>query len=280
MPPRRGAGMPRIESLSHVGVFTRNRERAEAFYTRQVGLVVRGRPADAGLRALGTTRTGEDASLALWQPDPQTWGGAYASAVRQIGTVTGVGFTTTNLDATVRRMRAKGVRVEVLGEEGGERYARFFDADRNSLFLSEPARAKARRAGLSRMDFVTIVTRDMDASVAFFTRALGMRVRRDLEEGYGELRLSPKGTALAPFTPRREAYEDPANYAADMAHIGEDTWIFFTTGDLREAQEELMARGVRFRRKAERGAWGGLEAEFLDPDDNAYGLVEPRSRGR
>src|SRR4030065_751013 len=59
MRPRRGAAVPRIESLSHVGVFTRNRERAEAFYTRKVGLVVRGRPADAGLRALGTTRAGE-----------------------------------------------------------------------------------------------------------------------------------------------------------------------------------------------------------------------------
>lgn len=272
--------MPRIESLRHVGVFTRNRERAAAFYQDRIGLIPRRGPADAGLAAFGATRAGEDAGLALWQPDPRTWGGAYAAAAKQIGTVTGVGFTTTHLDATVRRMRAKGVRVEVLGEEGGERYARFFDADRNSLFLSEPARARARRAGLSRMDFVTIVTRDMDASVAFFTRALGMRVRRDLDEGYAELRLRPKGTALMPFTPKREAYEDPANYAADMAHAGEDTWIFFTTSDIHEAQDELMARGVRFRRKAERGAWGGLEAEFLDPDDNVYWLIEPQWPGK
>src|SRR3972149_1349960 len=143
MRPRRGAAVPRIESLSHVGVFTRNRERAEAFYTRKVGLVVRGRPAGAGLPALGAARAGAG-------------GGGVAAAARQIGTVTGVGFTTTNLDATVRRMRAKGVRVEVLGEEGGERDAGVFDADRDSLFLSEAARAKARRAGLSRMDFVTI----------------------------------------------------------------------------------------------------------------------------
>ena len=269
--------MPRIESLSHVGVFTRNRERAAAFYTRKVGLVARRRGSGAGLLALGATASGDDAALALWQPDPRTWGGDYAAAVRHIGTVTGIGFTTTNLDGTVRRLRDRGVRAEVLGEEGGERYARFFDPDRNSLFLSEPSRPGARRTEISRMDFVTIVTRDMDRSVGFFTKALGLRVKRDLEEGFAELRLRPKGSALLPFTPRRESYEDPSNYEADMAHIGENTWIFFTTRDLMEAQDELLARGVRFRRKAEPADWGGLEAEFLDPDDNVYWLIEPRA---
>src|SRR3972149_84123 len=119
MPPRRGAGMPRIEPPSHVGVFTRNRERAAAFYTRKVGLVARRRGSGGGPLGLGAAAAGGGGGRAPGPP--------------------------------------------------GSRPGRW--------------RRGPRRTEISRMDFVTIVTRDMDRSVGFFTKALGLRVKRDLEEG-------------------------------------------------------------------------------------------------
>ena len=285
--PRRGvAGLDggisllRIESLSHVGIFTKDQKRARAFYTGKVGLVLREAMRERGYVALGTTKAGGDASLALWQPDPRTWGADYAPAAAQIGSVTGVGFLTTHLERTVARLRDRGVKVEVLGEQDGERYARFFDADRNALFLSEPPRPKARRAGLQSLDFVTIVTRDARRSELFFTKGLGLKARRSPGEESVEFRVGPKGTAILPFTPKKENYEDPSNYDADMAHIGEDTWIFFRTRDILAMQDELLDRGVRFKEKAERGEWGGMQAKLFDPDENVYWLIEPRTRGR
>jgi len=69
-------------------------------------------------------------------------------------------------------------------------------------------------------------------------------------------------------------YNDPADYDADMAHVGEDTAIGFTARNLLELQDDLMAKGVRFTQKAEQRDWGGMQARFLDPDDNVYSIQQ------
>jgi len=69
-------------------------------------------------------------------------------------------------------------------------------------------------------------------------------------------------------------YTDPADYDADMSHIGEETSIGFTTPDIYGLQESLMAKGVRFKSKAEKKDWGGIQATFLDLDDNVYSVVQ------
>ena len=69
-------------------------------------------------------------------------------------------------------------------------------------------------------------------------------------------------------------YDNPADYDADMAHVGEETGIGLTTSDIYRLQEQLLAKGVRFKEKAEAQDWGGIRARFFDPDDNVYTLVE------
>src|SRR5205809_354606 len=107
-------------------------------------------------------------------------------------------------------------------------------------------------------------------------KALGMRKQRaeSDEEGFDSYQLSPKATAITPFTPRKDIYDNPADYDADMAHIGEETGIGFTTSDIYRLQEQLLAKGVRFKEKAEAQDWGGIRARFFDLDDNVYSLVE------
>lgn len=267
--------MPKLESLSDVGIFTRDWNKAKRFYTRTIGLKVRGEDRKSGYIALGATKGGKDASLNLWQP-VESWGPEmYEAGLKQVGTVTGVGFSTSDAKRTVELLKRRAVKVETEGESG--EFARFSDPDGNVLFLEQASRPKVRRVGLQRLDFVTIVSRDAARAGEFFTTALGMkgkRVRGGEGEAFTVYRLSPEGTAVMPFTPTREMYENPADYDADMTHLGENTSIGFSTRDIQAVQESLMARGVRFSQKAEKRPWGGWAARFLDADDNVYSILQ------
>ncbi len=269
--------MAKIKSLSHVGVFVRDQKKAKDFYTRKLGLAVRSSIPKMGYLALGATKGGEDASLNLWQPTPEMFGSEYENAVKQIGGITGIGFLTTNLEKTLENLRSKGVRVEDPGDEG---MATVYDPDGNAIFVFEPSKPKVRRAGLRSLEFVTIASRDANRAGDFFTKTLGMKGKKIPMEGMSEYRLSPRGTALTPFTPNPELYKNPQDYENDMAHIGENTSIMFSTKDIFGVQDRLVARGVRFRQKAKKADWGGIDAEFFDPDDNRYALIQEMPENR
>lgn len=269
--------MAKIESISHVGVFVRDQKKAKDFYTKKLGLAVRSSIPKMGYLALGATKGGKDASLNLWQPTPEMWGSEYENALKQIGVVTGIGFLTTNLEKTIETLKSKGVKVEGPGEEG---MATVYDPDGNSVFVFEPPKPKVRRAGLRSLEFVTIASRDANRTGEFFTKALGMKSKKLPQEGMTEYRLSPDGTALTPFTPSLESYKDPKDYENDMAHIGENTSIMFSTKDIYGVQDRLKGRGVRFHRKATKADWGGIDAEFFDPDDNRYALIQEMPENR
>lgn len=271
--------MAKIESLSHVGVFVRDQKKAKDFYTKKLGLAVRASMPKMGYLALGATKGGADASLNLWQPTPEAWGDDYENVAKQIGGITGIGFMTTNLEKTIETLKSKGVEVEPPREEAGS-MASIHDPDGNVLFLFEAPRPKVRRAGLRSLEFVTIASRDADKAGDFFTNTLGMKGKKLPQEGMTEYRLSREGTALVPFTPTREFYPDEKSYEDDLAHIGEFTSITFSTKGIHGVQEQLESRGVRFRKRAKQTEWGGLDAEFLDPDENRYTLIQEMPENR
>lgn len=267
--------MAKLESIENVGVFVKDLKKAKQFYTRKVGLVVRDEMPKFGYIALGATKGGDDADLNVWQPVP-SWGSEwYESGLKQIGGVTGIGFRTSSLKKTVEGLKAKGLDAAIEGEE--QRFGRFTDPDGNVLFIAEPAKVTARKAGLAALEFVTIVSRDRKKAGAFFTKALGMKKRKvpgEESDEFISFYLEPKGTSLAPFTPTKAMYDDPKDYDSDMAHVGEPTSIGFTTDDIYGLQESLMAKGVRFKSKAQKESWGGIQATFLDLDDNVYSVVQ------
>ena len=266
--------MAKLTRLNEVGIFTRNQNLSKEFYTRKIGLKVRSEIPKMGYLALGATKGGEDASLDLWQPTREGFGEDYDDAAKQVGTVTGIGFRTGNLEKTVQTLSKNGVKIETEGDG----FARFWDPDGNVVFVSEPPRQQARRAGLQALDFVTVVTRDAAKADGFFTKALGMKARK-VRGGEGEgdftvYRLGPKGTAVMPFTPNRAMYDNPADYEEDLAHVGENTWIMFTVDDVHAVQEKLLGERVRFKAKAKRQDWGGIAAEICDPDGNSYMIYQ------
>lgn len=259
--------------LTDVDIYVKDLKAARAYYTRKIGLKVRSSMPKWGYLALGATKGGEDAALNLWQPVPQWGQEMYESRSKMIGGITGIGFLTNDLKGTVADLKKKGVKAAV--DRGDGTFGRITDADGNVLFLVQPSKPKVRRKGLSAMSFVTVVSRDSKKSGEFFQKALGMRGRRvPGEEGFMEYRFSPKATSIMPFTPTKEMYDNPADYDSDTAHLGEETGIGFTTDAIYRQQDQLMAKGVRFKEKAEAQDWGGIRARFFDPDDNEYSLVE------
>ncbi len=266
--------MPKLNGPTGVGIYTRDWKKAKAFYTESLGLTVRAENPSGGYLALGAAKEGPDAALDVWQPSEMLGRERFETASTQIGGVTGVGFTVGNLAKTLEALRARGVTVEAEGES--PTMARFTDPDGNILFLSQGSKKGAKVAGLTRLEWVTVVTRDQAKADAFFTKALGMKKETMAEEGMTMTfyRLGAKGTSIMPFVPTREMYDDPKGYDEDMAHVGEDTSITFRTDDIQGLQESLMARGVRFTQKAEKQPWGGWTARFLDPDGNVYTLAQ------
>ena len=262
--------------LTDIGIYVKDLKAARKFYEKKIGLKERSYLPKWGYLALGATKGGEDAALNPWQPTPE-WGQEdYERRMKMIGGVTGIGLLTNDMKGTLADLKKRGVKAEV-DREGGT-FGRFTDPDENVLFLVQPTKPKIRRKGLSSLVFVTVVSRDAKRSGEFFRKSLGMRPRRapgeEGEEGFVQYQLSPKGTGIMPFTPTKEMYDNPADYDSDMAHLGEDTSIGFTTTEIYRVQDQLMAKGVRFQKKAEVRPWGGIQATFLDPDDNVYTLVE------
>jgi len=268
--------MARKTSLTNVGIFTRDQKRAREFYVKKLRLKVRSSMPEWGYLELGTTEKGEDASLNIWLPTREMWGEGYEEVADQVGVVTGIGFRTGDIERTVESLKRRKVKVE-WNPDSEEGMAFVTDPDGNSFFIYEPERVRVKRPGLASLDFITVVSRDTRRSGEFFTKGLGMKRGREMEEGFSEYRLSPRATAIAPFKPRRDMYESASEFEDDMKHIGEFTAIMFSTNEILKLQQELFRRDVVFRKKAEKAMWGGMEAEFLDPDKNVYSLIQPAS---
>jgi len=267
------ATMAKVDELGSVGIFVSNHKKARDFYSKKLGLkVVGGMPA-WGYVELAVKKGGPDAVLNLWTP--KAWGLSAKEAKKKVGVTTGVGFSTDNFEATVASLRKKGVKVETWPNEEGYAMATVYDPDGNGIFITGSTKKSTKRPGLKALDFVTISSRDSKRTGAFFQKVLGMKKEG---RGFATYRLKPKGTALMPFTPKKDMYETAAAYKSDLAAIGEDTAIMFETKDAYALEKELRRKGVKFESPMEEQDWGGVSANIFDPDRNKYMLYQPRRR--
>jgi len=263
--------MAAIDRLLFVGYYASDQTAAKDFFTKKIGLKVRAYQPKVGYLELAATATGPDAAIAPWQPSPQM-GEGYEAARKRIGEITGIGFSTNDLGKTVAAWKKRGVSVEMEEQEDMGPFARFQDPDGNTFFAAGPAKPRVRTAGITGLSWVTVVTRDTKRAAGFYTNALGMKGSGI--GGYTSYRLTSKGTGVMPFTPSPDMYADPSMVEKDLAHVGEDTSITFSTKDIHAAQDFLLSRGVRFKWKAVQRPWGGWTASFYDADDNVYWLLQ------
>jgi catechol 2,3-dioxygenase-like lactoylglutathione lyase family enzyme len=122
---------------------------------------------------------------------------------------------------------------------------------------------------------VTLVVRDYDEAIAFFTGALGFALVEDAPMPNGK-----RWVVVAPAVDRGATLLlARAATAEQEASVGNQTGgrvaFFLRTDDFRRDHDAFRARGVRFIEEPREEAYGTV-AVFVDCCGNKWDLVEPK----
>jgi len=126
---------------------------------------------------------------------------------------------------------------------------------------------------------VTLVVRDYDEAIAFFTRMLDFELIEDTplpEEKKRWVVVAPRGSAGAHVLLARAANDDQR--AAIGRQTGGRVAFFLGTDDFRRDHDAMVARGVRFVRQPRTESYGTV-AVFEDLYGNLWDLVGPVEGG-
>ena len=119
---------------------------------------------------------------------------------------------------------------------------------------------------------LTLVVRDYDEAIAFYTRALGFDLVDDIDMGGGKrwVTVAPRGGATRLLLARAVTPEQ-------SARIGDQTggrvFLFLHTDDFARDHAAMLANGVTFREAPRHEAYG-MVAVFEDLYGNAWDLLQ------
>jgi lactoylglutathione lyase len=121
---------------------------------------------------------------------------------------------------------------------------------------------------------VTLLVRDYDEALAFFTESLRFDLLEDTALGGGKrwVRVAPPGTAGTAVLLARAATPEQERRVGDQT--GGRVFLFLQTDDFWRDYHEMRARGVRFAEEPRREPYGTV-AVFLDLYGNKWDLVQP-----
>ncbi len=131
------------------------------------------------------------------------------------------------------------------------------------IWLYERVDMKKKAGRITRLWLTMINVSDMDRALEFYHETLGL----------------PIALVAKMFNHAEVGPEEPL--AKIGIHAGEKvskrkrrTGIVFDTDDIYALYERLRKQGVRFTLKPTRMSWGGIVADFLDPDNNELEVVQ------
>lgn len=132
---------------------------------------------------------------------------------------------------------------------------------------------------ITRLSHITIMVRDQDEALAWYTEKLGFEKRVDtvFGSGFRWLTVAAKGQAHPQVVLQKPSPELHGERAKQMmALVGQGTMWALETDDCRKDFQELSSRGVRFTSPPEEMPWG-IMAVFTDLYGNPFTLLEPRA---
>jgi catechol 2,3-dioxygenase-like lactoylglutathione lyase family enzyme len=123
---------------------------------------------------------------------------------------------------------------------------------------------------------VSLVVREYDEAIAYFTGCLRFVVLEDIDLGGGKrwVVVAPPGGAGAALLLARAATADQASRIGDQA--GGRVFLFLRTDDFWRDYRDMRSRGVRFAEEPREETYGTV-AVFLDLYGNRWDLVQPRA---
>ena len=132
-------------------------------------------------------------------------------------------------------------------------------------------------AVIEKLTHVTVVVKDQEAAVDFYTKTLGLEKRADVG-------APPGGVRWVTVAPKRQDMEImlwPAGAKTEgmppsHSHAGNGTSWNFQVKDCRKAYAELKARGVKFVSEPAENPWS-IVAAFTDPDGNPFRITQMKT---
>jgi predicted enzyme related to lactoylglutathione lyase len=116
---------------------------------------------------------------------------------------------------------------------------------------------------ITRIWLSTIKVSNLDRSLAFYSKTLGLHLALD-NRIFNHVELGPE-EPLAKI-----ALESTGKLSKGKKQTG----IVFDTDNIYELYERLKAKGVIFTLEPTKMPWGGIIANFLDPDKNELQVVQ------
>lgn len=117
-----------------------------------------------------------------------------------------------------------------------------------------------------RMRFASCFTNDEDRAIDFWVNKVGFQLLFDNPTNFG-------GRFLAFLPPGGSTWFVMSKPVPGMpAQVGGFSNIAWECDDLEATYEALKAKGVEFTQAPTRRFWGGVEAQFQDPDGNVFML--------
>ena len=131
---------------------------------------------------------------------------------------------------------------------------------------------------INKLAHVTVIVRDQDEALRFYTEKLGMEKREDRTMGtYRWVTVAPQGSAVAIVLQKPAApFQQPEEIERMLAEVGHGTTWVVETDDCKADYAALKDRGVTFTSAPSELPWG-VSAVFQDLYGNKYNLLEPRA---
>lgn len=134
--------------------------------------------------------------------------------------------------------------------------------------------------GLASLSNVTLVVKDVDDALAFYTETLDFEPRMDevfeLDGVTGRwvtIGLPGQDVDIALVTADEPYYDEETSDLLE-SRLGTETWWTFHTADCEASVAALEAADVEITEAPQERPWG-TEAMFADPCGNEFGLFEP-----
>ena len=122
---------------------------------------------------------------------------------------------------------------------------------------------KEGKGRITRLWLTMIRVSDMEKAIRFYGEVLGLSVA-----------LEARAFNHVEFGPDEPLAKIGLHATGRKSKRKRRTGIVFDTDDIYPFYEKLKRRGVRFTLEPTRMPWGGIVADFLDPDNNELEVVQ------
>ena len=125
---------------------------------------------------------------------------------------------------------------------------------------------------------MTLLVRDYDEAIAWYTGKLGFALIEDSDLGGGKRWVLVAADAAAPTRLLLARAATPEQAARIGDQTGGRVGLFLETDDFQRDYAAMTAQGVHFHRAPVKAAYG-IVAVFEDLYGNLWDLIEPGTRG-